>query len=97
MGLTLNKDPNTGIELEGLYYRLDKINFNDFNFQVVITGYASQQAHQDGHLPIAQPRAVTWDYSKEDLLNVNIFEYAYTMLKTHEDFKSAEDVLEPTE
>ena len=94
MGLTMNKDSNTGVELDGLYYRIDKINFNDFDFQVVMTGYASQQAYQEQNLPIAQPRAYTWGYNKDDLMNVNIFEYAYTMIKEHEDFKQSEDVFE---
>lgn len=97
MGLTMSKDPNTGIELDGLYYRIDKINFNDFDFQVVMTGYASQEAYQEQNFPIAQPRAYTWGYNKNDLLNVSIFEYAYTMIKEHDDFKQAEDVLDDTE
>ena len=100
MGLTMSKDPNTGIELDGLYYRIDKINFNDFDFQVVMTGYANQRAFKEGNLPIAQPRAYTWGYQKDDLLNVNIFEYAYSMIKEHDDFKVADDVFEseqPTE
>lgn len=95
MGLTMQRDANTGIELDGMYYRIDKINFNDYDFQVVMTGYASQQAYKEGNLPIAQPRAYTWGYNKMDLPEV--FEYAYSMIKQHDDFKVAEDVLENTE
>lgn len=97
MGLTMQRDANTGIELDGLYYRIDKINFNDYNFQVVMTGYASQQAYQDKNLPISQPRAYTWEYNKNDLLDVSIFEYAYATIKQHDDFKIASDVFEDTE
>lgn len=92
MGLTMQRDANTGIELDGLYYRIDKINFNDFDFQVVMTGYASQKAYKEGNLPIANPRAYTWGYHKVDV--PEIFEYAYTMIKQHDDFKVAEDVFE---
>ncbi|WP_414052878.1 hypothetical protein [Macrococcus animalis] len=94
MALLLDKDPNTGLELNGLYYRIDKINFNDTQFQVVVTGYASEQAYQDDiSQPIAQPRAYTWDYSKEDLVTsgLNIFEYAYALLKQLDEFKGAVD------
>ena len=94
MAITMNQDPNTGVQLDGLYYRIDKMNFNDFDFQVVMTGYASKEAHDQKALPMAQPRAYTWEYSKADLLDVNIFEYAYKKIKEHEDFKDAEDVLE---
>lgn len=94
MALLLDKDPNTGLELNGLYYRIDKINFNDTQFQVVVTGYASEQAYKDDiSLPVSQPRAYTWDYSKQDLVEsgLNIFEYAYALLKQLDIFKGAVD------
>jgi|SRR5690625_563481 len=90
----MQRDANTGIILDGMYYRIDKINFNDVLFQVVMTGYASQQAFQDQNLPISQPRAYTWEYEKNDLLNISIFEYSYNMIKEHPDFKGASDVFE---
>lgn len=94
MGLTMQRDANTGIILEGMYYRIDKINFNDYDFQVVMTGYASQQAYQEQNLPISQPRAYTWGYDKNELLDVSIFEYAYNTIKEHPDFQGASDVFE---
>lgn len=89
MALLMDKDPNTGIELNGMYYRIDKLNFNDYQFQIVVTGYASEQAYIDKMLPISQPRAYTFDYDKSDLESNYIYSYAYNLLKTHEDFKQA--------
>lgn len=95
MALLLDKDPNTGLEISGMYYRIDKMNFNDYQFQVVVTGYASIDAYKNTKAPIAEPRAYTWDYDKLDLTSseLNIFEYAYNLLKSHDDFKEAVDHL----
>lgn len=90
----MNKDPNIGIGLNGMYYRIDKINFNDYQFQIVVTGYASEQAYIDKMLPISQPRAYTFDYSKEVLSQSNVFEYAYFLLKGHPDFINSSDHIE---
>lgn len=95
MALELDKDINTGIELSGMYFRIDKINFNDYDFQVIATGYASEKAYREGAVPISQPRAYTQrGYNRQDLLSVNIFEYAYNCLKNTEAFKEAKDVFE---
>lgn len=93
MALILTNDPNTGIELQGLYFRIDKINFNDYDFQVVMTGYASEQSFKDGKLPIIQPKAYTFGYDKNELANMNVFEFAYSIVKLHDDFKEAVDHL----
>lgn len=95
MAITINKDPNTGLEVNGLYYRIDKINFNDFDFQVVLTGYASEEAYRNRAYPLIQPRAYTLDgFDKEELANSNIYEFAYKYVKTIDGFKDADDVFE---
>ena len=95
MAITINKDPNTGLEVNGLYYRIDKINFNDFDFQVVLTGYASEEAYRNRAYPLIQPRAYTLDgFDKEELANANIQEFAYKYVKTEAGFEDAEDVFE---
>lgn len=95
MGLTLDKDIHTGIELKGMYFRIDKVEFNDRDFQVVATGYASEKAYRDGSLPVSQPRAYTMhNYDREEMIKSNIFEFAYNSLKTAEAFEEAGDVFE---
>jgi|SRR5699024_2819420 len=95
MAITINKDPNTGLEVNGLYYRIDKINFNDHDFQVILTGYASEEAYRNRAFPLIQPKAYTIDgYDKEELANSNVFEFAYKYVKTIEGFEDAEDVFE---
>lgn len=93
MALLLDKDPNTGVEINNMYYRIDKVNFNDFDFQVVVTGYASEQAYLDKMIPVSNPRAYTFgDLNKELLSQSNVYEFAYNLLKSHEDFKAATDI-----
>ena len=95
MAITINKDPNTGLEVNGLYYRIDKINFNDFDFQVVLTGYASEEAYRNRAYPLIQPRAYTLDgFDKDELAVSNIYEFAYKYVKTVAGFEDAEDVFE---
>lgn len=95
MAITINKDPNTGLEVNGLYYRIDKINFNDYDFQVVLTGYASEDAFRNRARPLIQPQAYTLDgYDKEELAQMNVFEFAYKYIKTVDGFKEADDVFE---
>ena len=96
MALLLDKDINTGIELDNMYFRIDKINFNDHDFQVVATGYASEKAYQEGKLPISEPRAYTLkNYNRDELVKQNVFEFAYNCLKTAKAFEDAKDVFEP--
>lgn len=93
MALSLDYDYNTGIEMSGMYFRIDKINFNDYAFQVIATGYASEQAYRDGKRPISEPRAYNlMGYDKRDIEQV--FQFAYSVLKHHPAFEGADDVLE---
>lgn len=95
MAVTLNKDPNTGLEVNGLYYRIDKINFNDVDFQIVLTGYASEDAFRSRARPLIQPQAYTLEgFDKEELIQSNVYEFAYKYVKTIDGFKNAEDVFE---
>lgn len=95
MAISIDKDPITGLEVDGLYYRIDKINFNDKDFQIVLTGYASEDSFRNGSRPISQPRAYTLlDFNKEELANSNIYEFAYRYTKTIEGFENAIDVFE---
>lgn len=95
MAVTLNKDPNTGLEVNGLYYRIDKINFNDFDFQIILTGYASEEAYRNRAYPLIQPRAYTLDgFDKDELATSNVYEFAYKYVKTIDGFKDADDVFE---
>lgn len=93
MALKLDYDINTGIELKGMYFRVDRISFNDTHFQVVATGYSSEQAYKSGKMPVSEPRAYDLvNYNKEDISEV--FSFAYDVLKQHNVFKNAEDVLD---
>lgn len=90
MALILDEDKQLGLKVNGMYYRIDKINFNDYDFQVVVTGYASEEAFKSGAFPIADPRAYTiGDYGKENIPQV--FAFGYEMLKKHPHFQEAED------
>lgn len=93
MAITLDKDPNTGLEMNGLYYRIDKINFNDSDFQVVLTGYASESAYKNRAYPLIQPKAYTLQgFDKNELANNNVYEFAYKYVKTMQGFENAQDV-----
>lgn len=95
MAITTDKDITTGLELEGIYYRIDKINFNDVDFQVTLTGYASEEAYRNRAYPLVQPRHFVQDgYDKEMLNNSSVFEYAYDFVKSQEGFEAADDVFE---
>lgn len=92
MAILLNEDPNTGLTMDNMYYRIDKINFNDRDFQIVMTGYASEEAFRNGALPISEPRAYTFgNYGKENI--PEIFAFAYNLIKLFPDFKNATDAL----
>lgn len=96
MALTMDYDDNKGINLQGMYFRIDKINFNDTHFQVVATGYASEEAFRSGKLPISEPRAYTLEnYNKQDIEAV--FQFGYEVLKQHDVFKDAKDSLTETQ
>src|SRR5699024_3111087 len=99
MAITQNHDGQTGLKLDGIYYRVDRVVINRKDIEVVVTGYASQEAAQlDYNVPLIQTRSYSFSEYDKDFINNNpIFECAYLILKTHEDFKSAEDVLEPSE
>ena len=99
MAITQNHDGQTGLKLDGIYYRVDRVVINRKDIEVVVTGYASQEAAQlDYTVPLIQTRSYTFsEYDKNFIHDNPIFECAYKILKTHEDFKSAEDVLEPAE
>ena len=99
MAITQNHDGQTGLKLDGIYYRVDRVVINRKDIEVVVTGYASQEAAQlDYTVPLIQTRSYSFSEYDKDFINNNpIFKCAYMILKTHEDFKSAEDVLEPTE
>ena len=99
MAITQNHDGQTGLKLDGIYYRVDRVVINRKDIEVVVTGYASQEAAQlDYTVPLIQTRSYSFSEYDKDFINNNpIFECAYLILKTHEDFKSAEDVLEPSE
>ena len=93
MALQMNQDKITGVEIDGMYFRIDKINFNDKDFQVIMTGWASKEAYEQGKIPVSEPRAYTWgDYDKQYVDTVK--QYAYALLKTHDNFAQATDVLE---
>lgn len=92
MALLLDYDFNSGIEQDNMYFRIDKINFNDTHFQVVATGYESEKAFRNGDLPISEPRAYTLEnYNKKDIQSV--FQFAYEVLKQYPIFKDAKDSL----
>ena len=99
MAITQNHDGQTGLKLDGIYYRVDRVVINRKDIEVVVTGYASQEVAQlDYTVPLIQTRSYSFSEYDKDFINNNpIFECAYLILKTHEDFKSAEDVLEPSE
>ena len=99
MAITQNHDGQTGLQLDGIYYRVDRVVINRKDIEVVVTGYASQEVAQlDYTVPLIQTRSYTFsEYDKNFIHDNPIFECAYKILKTHEDFKSAEDVLEPAE
>ena len=99
MAITQNHDGQTGLQLDGIYYRVDRVVINRKDIEIVVTGYASQEAAQlDYTVPLIQTRSYTFsEYDKNFIHDNPIFECAYKILKTHEDFKSAEDVLEPAE
>lgn len=95
MALRVNKDMSTEIELEGMYFRIDKINFNHKDFQVTATGYASEQAYKNGAKPVVSTRYYTIEnYDKEELEQSNVFTFAYKMLKETQVFQGVEDVFE---
>ena len=99
MAITQNHDEQTGLQLDGIYYRVDRVVINRKDIEIVVTGYASQEVAQlDYTVPLIQTRSYTFsEYDKNFIHDNPIFECAYKILKTHEDFKSAEDVLEPAE
>ena len=99
MAITQNHDGQTGLQLDGIYYRVDRVVINRKDIEIVVTGYASQEVAQlDYTVPLIQTRSYTFsEYDKNFIHDNPIFECAYKILKTHEDFKSAEDVLEPAE
>ena len=99
MALSQNHDKQTGLQLNGIYYRVDRVVINRKDIEIVVTGYASQEvAKLDYTIPLIQTRSYTFgEYDKAFIHDNPIFKCAYMILKTHEDFKSAEDVLEPTE
>ena len=99
MAITQNHDGQTGLQLDGIYYRVDRIVVNRKDIEIVVTGYASQEvAKLDYTIPLIQTRSYSFSEYDKDFINNNpIFKCAYMILKTHEDFKSAEDVLEPSE
>ena len=96
MAITQNHDGQTGLQLDGIYYRVDRIVVNRKDIEIVVTGYASQEVAQlDYTVPLIQTRSYTFsEYDKNFIHDNPIFECAYKILKTHEDFKSAEDVFE---
>ena len=97
MALTQNKDAVTGIELEGLYFRLNYFNVNETDFQIAVDCYASRETYLDNARPLRQTMYYTFPYNKQEFAESSPYEYMYGLLKSHDDFKSAEDVLEPTE
>ena len=99
MAITQNHDGQTGLQLDGIYYRVDRVVINRKDIEIVVTGYASQEVAQlDYTIPLIQTRSYSFsEYDKNFIHDNPIFECAYKILKTHEDFKSAEDVLEPAE
>ena len=99
MALSQNHDKQTGLQLNGIYYRVDRVVINRKDIEIVVTGYASQEAAKlDYTVPLIQTRSYTFsEYDKTFIHDNPIFKCAYMILKTHEDFKSAEDVLEPSE
>ena len=99
MAITQNHDGQTGLQLDGIYYRVDRVVINRKDIEIVVTGYASQEvAKLDYTIPLIQTRSYTFEeYDKNFIHDNPIFECAYKILKTHEDFKSAEDVLDPAE
>ena len=96
MAITQNHDKQTGLQLNGIYYRVDRVVINRKDIEIVVTGYASQEVAQlDYTVPLIQTRSYSFsEYDKTFIHDNPIFECAYMILKTHEDFKSAEDVLE---
>jgi len=95
MALRVNKDMATQIELEGMYFRIDKINFNHKDFQVTATGYASEEAYRNGATPVVNTKYYTiQNYDKEELAQSNVFAFAYKMLKETEMLQGVEDVFE---
>lgn len=95
MALRVNKDMTTEIELEGMYFRIDKINFNHKDFQVTATGYASEQAYKNGAQPVANTKYYTFEnYDKKELEQSNVFAFAYKMLKETKMLQGVEDVFE---
>lgn len=102
MAITQNHDGQTGLQLDGIYYRVDRVVINRKDIEVVVTGYASQEVAQlDYTVPLIQTRSYTFsEYDKNFIHDNPIFECAYKILKTHDDFKESEDVFEseqPTE
>src|SRR5699024_487112 len=99
MAITQNHDGQTGLQLDGIYYRVDRVVVNRKDIEIVVTGYASQEvAKLDYTIPLIQTLSYTFiEYDKMFIHDNPIFKCSYMILKTHEDFKSAEDVLEPSE
>ena len=96
MAITQNHDGQTGLQLDGIYYRVDRVVVNRKDIEVVVTGYASQEVAQlDYTIPLIQTRSYSFSEYDKDFINNNpIFECAYLILKTHDDFKESEDVFE---
>lgn len=93
MGLTVNHDKITGIKLDGMYFRIDKISYNDHAFQIVATGYASEEAYKSGAMPISDPRAYTLtNLDKEYVAQTT--QLGYEILKQHPAFRESKDVFE---
>lgn len=93
MALTINEDKITGIRLDGMYFRIDKISYNDHAFQIVATGYASEEAYRNGMVPISEPRAYTLTNLDKELV-AGTTQLGYEILKQHPVFTDAVDVLE---
>ena len=96
MAITQNHDGQTGLKLDGIYFRVDRVVVNRKDIEIVVTGYASQEVAQyDYTVPIIQTRSYSFSEYDRTFIHENpIFKCAYMILKTHEDFKSAEDVFE---
>lgn len=96
MAITTNKDKETGLEVNGLYYTIDRISLNERDFQVIVSVYASEEAYRAPGRRSLRPASTytLQDFDVEQLASMNIYAFAYDYLKSQDAFTEAEDVFE---
>lgn len=92
MGLIKSITLNSGLEVNDAYFRIDSLHSDQVSCDITITAYISREAYLGGKAFLSAERHDFKPETDDDA--PNIFRQAYAYLKSVDDYRDAEDVLE---